>query len=423
MIQTEATLPAMRRNGPVVDVERIRADFPILQRQIRGKPLVYLDNAASSQKPLAVLDAMDRYYRETNANVHRGVHTLSEEATAQYEAARGKLTAFIGSCCPKEVVWTRNATEALNLVAFSWGRANIQRGDRILLTEMEHHSNLVPWQILAAERGAELDFVPVTDNGLLRLELLNKLLTPRTKLFAFTAASNVVGTINPVKEMTATAHKAGALVLVDACQAVPHMPVNVQELDIDFMAFSGHKMLGPTSIGALWGRRELLNAMPPFMGGGDMIREVHLRESRWNEIPWKFEAGTPAIAEVIGLGAAVDYLQEVGMDAVQATERELTRYAYERMSAVEGLRILGPGPEERGGLISFILGNTHPHDIAAALDSMGIAIRAGHHCAQPLHERYGIPASARASFYLYNTQAEVDALVEGLQKVVEYFGV
>ncbi len=407
----------------VVDVERIRADFPILQRQIRGKPLVYLDNAASSQKPVAVLDAMDRYYRETNANVHRGVHTLSEEATAQYEAARGKLTAFIGSCCPKEVVWTRNATEALNLVAYSWGRANIKRGDRILLTEMEHHSNLVPWQILAAERGAELDFVPVTDNGLLRLEQLNKLLTPRTKLFAFTAASNVLGTINPVKEMTAAAHKAGALVLVDACQAVPHMPVNVQNLDIDFMAFSGHKMLGPTSIGALWGRRELLNAMPPFMGGGDMIREVHLRESRWNEIPWKFEAGTPAIAEVIGLGAAVDYLQEVGMDAVQAMERELTRYAYERMSAVEGLRILGPGPEERGGLISFILGNTHPHDIAAALDSMGIAIRAGHHCAQPLHERYGIPASARASFYLYNTQAEVDALVEGLQRVVEYFGV
>ncbi len=423
MIQTEATLPAMRQNGRGLDVEHIRADFPILQRQIRGKPLVYLDNAASSQKPLAVLDAMDRYYRETNANVHRGVHTLSEEATAQYEAARGKLTAFIGSCCPKEVVWTRNATEALNLVAYSWGRANIKRGDRILLTEMEHHSNLVPWQILAAERGAELDFVPVTDTGLLRLELLNKLLTPRTKLFAFTAASNVLGTINPVKEMTAAAHKVGALVLVDACQAVPHMPVNVQDLDIDFMAFSGHKMLGPTSIGALWGRRELLNAMPPFMGGGDMIREVHLRESRWNEIPWKFEAGTPAIAEVIGLGAAVDYLKEIGMDAVQAMERELTRYAYERMSAIEGLKILGPGPDERGGLVSFILGSAHPHDIAAALDSMGIAIRAGHHCAQPLHERYGIPASARASFYLYNTKAEVDALVDGLQQVAEYFGV
>jgi cysteine desulfurase / selenocysteine lyase len=423
MIQTEATLPAMRQNGLGLDVERIRADFPILQRQIRGKQLIYLDNAASSQKPVAVLDAMDHYYRNTNANVHRGVHTLSEEATAQYEAVRGKLTAFIGSCCPKEVVWTRNATEALNLVAFSWGRANIKRGDRILLTEMEHHSNLVPWQILAAERGAELDFVPVTDNGLLRLELLNKLLTPRTKLFAFTAASNVVGTINPVKEMTAAAHKVGALVLVDACQAVPHMPVNVQDLDIDFMAFSGHKMLGPTSIGALWGRRELLNAMPPFMGGGDMIREVHLRESSWNEIPWKFEAGTPAIAEVIGLGAAVDYLQEIGMDAVQAMERKLTRYAYERMSEIEGLKILGPGPEERGGLVSFILGNTHPHDIAAALDSMGIAIRAGHHCAQPLHERYGLPASARASFYIYNTREEVDALVDGLQKVVEYFGV
>ncbi|OQA45947.1 MAG: putative cysteine desulfurase [Chloroflexi bacterium ADurb.Bin325] len=423
MIQTEATLPAIRRNGLELDVERIRADFPILQRQIRGKPLVYLDNAATSQKPLAVLDAMERYYRETNANVHRGVHTLSEEATAQYEAARGKVAAFIGACCPKEVIWTRNATEALNLVAYSWGRANIKRGDRILLTEMEHHSNLVPWQILAAESGAELDFVPMTDDGLLRLDHLDRLLTPRTKLFAFTAASNVLGTLNPVKEMTAAAHKAGALVLVDACQAVPHMPVDVQDLDIDFMAFSGHKMLGPTSIGVLWGRRELLNAMPPFMGGGDMIREVHLRESRWNELPWKFEAGTPAIAEAIGLGAAVDYLQEVGMDAVHAVERELTGYAYERMAPIEGLKILGPGPEKRGGLISFVLGGAHPHDIAAALDSMGIAIRAGHHCAQPLHECYGIPASARASFYLYNTKAEVDALIAGLQKIAEYFGV
>jgi cysteine desulfurase / selenocysteine lyase len=404
-----------------LDIERIRADFPILDREVKGKRLVYLDNAATSQKPRAVLDTMDRYYTETNANVHRGVHTLSEDATAQYEAARGRVTSFIGSCCPKEVIWTRNATEALNLVAFSWGRANVKRGDRILLTEMEHHSNLVPWQILAAERGAELDFVPVADNGTLMLDRLGKLLTARTKLFSFTAASNVVGTINPVKEMTAAAHKAGALVLVDACQAVPHMPVDVQDWDIDFMAFSGHKMLGPTGIGVLWGRRELLNAMPPFMGGGDMIREVHLRESRWNEIPWKFEAGTPAIAEAIGLAAAVEYLESLGMDKVYAAEKQLTRYAYERMSETEGVKVLGPAPEKRGALVSFIMGNVHPHDIAAALDSMGIAIRAGHHCAQPLHERYRVPASARASFYLYNTREEVDLLVEGLKKVAEYF--
>ena len=319
------------------------------------------------------------------------------------------------------MIWTRNATEAINLVAYSWGRANLQRGDRVLLTEMEHHANLVPWQILAAERGVELDFIPVADNGTLVLDHLDRLLTPRTRLFGFTAMSNVVGTLNPVKELTAAGHKAGALVLLDACQSVPHMPVDVQDLDVDFMVFSGHKMLGPTGIGALWGRREILNAMPPFMGGGDMIREVHLRESRWNELPCKFEAGTPAIAQAIGLGAAVAYLEQAGLAAIHQAERDLTAYAMERMSEVEGLRILGPAADQRGGLVSFVLGDVHPHDIAAALDSMAIAIRAGHHCAQPLHERYGIAASARASFYLYNTKEEVDLLVKGLHKVVEIF--
>lgn len=405
-----------------LDVERIRADFPVLNRTVRGKPLVYLDSAASSQKPVAVLDTMDRYYRETHANVHRGVHTLSEEATALYEGARAKVSRFIGACCPKEVIWVRNATEAINLVAYSWGRSKLNRGDRILLTEMEHHANLVPWQILAQEKGIELDFVPIADNGTLILDNLKQLLTPRTKLLAFSAASNVLGTINPVKELTAAAHRVGALVLLDACQAVPHAPINVQELDIDFMAFSGHKMLGPTGIGALWGRREILNTMPPFLGGGDMIREVHLRESRWNELPWKFEAGTPSIAEAIGLGAAVDYLDDLGMANVHAEEQALTAYAMERIAEVEGVKIMGPAAGKRGALVSFILGDVHPHDIAAALDSLGIAIRAGHHCAQPLHERYGIPATARASFYVYNTRAEVDTLVAGLRKIAEYFG-
>jgi cysteine desulfurase/selenocysteine lyase len=404
-----------------LDVEAIRADFPILQRRVHGMPLIYLDNAATSQKPRAVIDSLTRYYEQTNANVHRGVHTLSEEATAQYEGARAKLASFIGSCCPKEIIWTRNATEAINLVAYSWGRANLKRGDRVLLTEMEHHSNLVPWQILSTEIGFEIDYVRVADDGTLILDELPKKLTPRTKLFSFTAMSNVVGTVNPVKEMTALAHKAGALVLVDGAQSVPHMPVDVQELDIDFMAFSGHKMLGPTGIGALWGRRELLNAMPPFMGGGDMIREVHLSGFKPSELPWKFEAGTPAIAQAIGLGAAVDYLTEVGMDAIHRAERELTTYAMQRLPEVKGLKFLGPKADKRGGLVAFTLEAAHPHDIAAVLDNLGIAIRAGHHCAQPLHERYRIPASARASFYLYNSKEEVDLLVKGLGKVVEMF--
>lgn len=403
------------------DVSRIRADFPILERQVQGRDLVYLDSAASSQKPAAVIDAMDIYYRCTHANVHRGVHTLSEEATAQYEGARAKVSQFIGACCPKEVIWTRNATEAINLVAYSWGRANLRQGDHILLTEMEHHANLVPWQILAAERDCVLDFIPLAEDGTLRLEGLQRLLTSRTRLFSFTAASNVLGTLNPVKELTQAAHSVGALVLVDGAQSVPHLAVNVQQLDIDFMAFSAHKMLGPTGIGALWGRRELLSAMPPFLGGGDMIREVHLRSFKSSELPWKFEAGTPAIAEAIGFGAAVEYLEALGMDAVQAHEQEVTAYAMARLSEIKGLRILGPSAGHRGGLIAFTLGDIHPHDIASALDTMGIAVRAGHHCAMPLHERFGIPASARASFYVYTTRAEIDALVDGLENVIKFF--
>ncbi len=404
-----------------LDIETVRADFPILERRVHGLPLVYLDNAATSQKPRAVIDTLAHYYEQTNANVHRGVHTLSEEATAQYEGARARVSEFINATCPKEVIWTRNASEALNVVAYSWGRANLQRGDRVLLTEMEHHSNIVPWQILAAERGIELDFVRVADDGTLILDNLNKLLTPRTKLFGFTYMSNVVGTINPVKELVQAAHKVGALVLLDACQAVPHMPVDVQALGADFLAFSGHKMLGPTGIGVLWGRRELLNAMPPFMGGGDMIREVHLSGFKSSELPWKFEAGTPAIAQAIGLGAAVAYLSRIGMEIIHRAERDLTGYAMQRLPEVKGLRILGPAAEKRGGLVAFTLDAAHPHDIAAVLDNLGIAIRAGHHCAQPLHERYAIPASARASFYLYNTREEVDLLVKGLHKVVEMF--
>jgi len=403
-----------------LDVEAIRADFPILERRVHGLPLVYLDNAATSQKPRPVIEMLTRYYECSNANVHRGVHVLSEEATAQYEGARAKVASFIGSCCPKEIIWTRNASEAMNLLVQSWGRANLKRGDRVVLTEMEHHSNIVPWQILSAELGFEIAYVRVADDGTLILDDLPKLLN-RTKLFSFTYMSNVVGTINPVETLVKAAHKAGALVHLDACQAVPHMPVDVTALDVDFMSFSGHKMLGPTGIGALWGRRELLNAMPPWMGGGDMIREVHLTGFKPSELPWKFEAGTPAIAQAIGLGAAVDYLEQVGMAAIHQAERELTAYAMQRLPEVEGLRILGPAADQRGGLIAFTLGDAHPHDIAAVLDNLGIAIRAGHHCAQPLHERYRIPASARASFYLYNTRQEVDLLVKGLHKVVEMF--
>ncbi len=396
-------------------LEQIRADFPILQRQVHDKPLVYLDNAASSQKPEAVLRVLDEYYRRYNANVHRGVHTLSEEATMAYEGARTKFARFINAKSTKEIIFTRGTTEGINLVAQSWGRANLKPGDEVLITEMEHHSNIVPWQILRDELGFTLRYLPITDEGLLDLSQLDQLLNERTKLLSFVHASNVLGTINPVADLVAAARAVGAKILLDGAQSVPHMPVDVQALDVDFFVCSSHKMCGPTGVGVLYGRRELLDAMPPFMGGGDMIREVRMSGSKWNDLPYKFEAGTPAIAEVIGLGAAVDYLTGVGMDWVHKHEQQLTRYAHECLSEVEGLRILGPGPEQRGGLVAFALNDVHPHDISAVLDQAGIAIRAGHHCAQPVHDHYNLVASARASFYLYNTTAEVDQLVAALE--------
>lgn len=400
----------------------IRQDFPLLARSVHGKPLVYLDSAASSQKPLAVLETMNEYYSMYHANVHRGVYEISEEATARMEKARVKVARFINARQSKQIIFTRNTTESINLVAYTWGTAHISAGDLIVLTELEHHSNLVPWQLLAQRTGARLEFIPTTDNGLLRLDIYEQLLQQEPKLVAFAQMSNVLGTINPAREMIAQAHKAGAVVVVDAAQSVPHMPVDVQELDADFLCFSGHKMLGPTGIGVLYGRRELLEEMPPFMGGGDMIRTVHLRESTWNDLPWKFEAGTPAIAEAIGLGAAVDYLNQPGMERVHQLEREITTYAMEQLRAVPGLTIYGPEAEQRGGVISFTLGDIHPHDLASILDQeFGVAIRAGHHCAQPLMERYGLSATARASFYIYTVPSDVDTLVQGLHKALSIF--
>lgn len=400
----------------------IRRDFPILQRQVGDKPLVYLDNAATSQKPAAVLQTLDDYYQRHNSNVHRGVHTLSEEATQAYEDARTRVAQFINAPSTKQIIFTGGTTASINLVAYTWGRANLGPGDEVLITEMEHHSNIVPWQILREQLGFTLRHVPMTDNGLLDLSHLDQLLTERTKLFCFTHMSNVVGAINPVVQLVAAAHAVGAKVMLDGAQSVPHLPVDVQALDVDFLAFSSHKMCGPTGLGVLYGKRDLLEAMPPFMGGGDMIREVKLSGSKWNSLPYKFEAGTPPIAQVIGLGAAVDYLSQVGMTWVHEHEQLLTKYAYDRLRAVEGLRILGPGPEQRGGLLAFTLNDVHPHDLSALLDREGIAIRAGHHCAQPVHDRFGIVASARASFYLYNTTEEVDQLITALEKSSTFFG-
>src|SRR5712692_4451198 len=400
----------------------IRKDFPILSRQVHGKPLVYLDSTPNSQKPRAVIDTMNVYYETYHANVHRGVYQISEEATAAMEKARVKVARFINARQSKQVIFTRNTSESINLVAYSWGSANIFAGDLVVLTEMEHHSNLIPWQLLAQRTGARLEFVPVTDDGLLRLDVYEQLLQQQPKLVAFTHMSNVLGTINPARQMITQAHAAGATVLLDAAQSVPHLPVDVQALDADFLCFSGHKMLGPTGIGVLYGKRDLLEAMPPFMGGGDMIRKVGLRESSWNDLPWKFEAGTPAIAEAIGLGAAVDYLNALGMEHVRQHEQAITSYAMEQLKAVPGLTIYGPGASERGGVISFTLGDIHPHDLASILDQeVGVAIRAGHHCAQPLMERFGLSATARASFYVYTIKDDIDTLVGGLRKALEIF--
>jgi len=405
-----------------LDVTHIRADFPVLEREIHpGVPLVYLDSTATSQKPSVVLDAMDGFYRCCNANIHRGVHTLAEESTGAYELARKRMAEFIRSPSPRQVIFTRNATESINLVAYTWGRANLKAGDVVILTEMEHHSNIVPWHILAAEKNICLEFIPVTDEGLLDLDIYRSLLELQPKLVAFTHMSNVLGTVNPAAEIIRLAHAAGAVVLVDGAQSVPHLPVNVQLLDCDFLAFSAHKMCGPTGIGVLYGRKELLEAMPPFLGGGDMIKRVHLRSFTANELPYKFEAGTPAIAEAVGLGAAVGYLTSVGMEAISAHEQEIIAYALERLEEIPGVSVFGPRAEYKGGVASFMLKDVHPHDIAQILDGQGIAIRAGHHCAMPLHEKFGIPATARASFYLYNTREEVDKLVEGIYKVKRVF--
>src|SRR5579875_219694 len=414
----DARTPAART------VEEIRRDFPILARQVHGKPLVYLDSTASSQKPQSVIDAMTHYYQTYHANVHRGVYEISEEATAAMEKARVKVARFINARHSKQIIFTRNTSESINLVAYTWGSANIKAGDLIVLTEMEHHSNLVPWQLLAQRTGARLEFIPVSDDGLLQLDVYAQLLQQAPKLVAFTHMSNVLGTINPAQEMIAQAHAAGAIVLLDAAQSVPHLPIDVQALEADFVCFSGHKMLGPTGIGVLYGKRDLLEAMPPFMGGGDMIRTVKLRESTWNDLPWKFEAGTPAIAEAVGLGAAVDYLSTLGMENVQRHEQELTAYAIERLSSVPNLTIYGPPAHQRGGVISFTLGDIHPHDLASILDQeVGVAIRAGHHCAQPLMERFGLSATARASFYVYTMPEEINILVQGLHKALQIFQV
>ncbi len=406
-----------------IDSEKIRLDFPTLLREIKpGIPLIYLDSTATSQKPSVVLNAMDVYYQQSNANIHRGIHTLAEESTAAYEEAREKVKRFIHAPSAKSIIFTRNTTESINLVAQTWGRANLSQGDVIILTEMEHHSNLVPWQILAAELNLRLEFIPVTKEGLLDMVEYQSLLQLEPRLVAFSHMSNVLGTVNPAKDIIRFAHHIGAVTLVDAAQSVPHLPVDASDLDADFLAFSGHKMCGPTGIGVLFGKTELLESMPPFLGGGDMIKRVELRSFVPNSIPHKFEAGTPAIAEAIGLGAAIDYLDGIGMEAVAAYEHEIIDYAMKRLEKIPGLWIFGPESQYKGGVASFTLDDIHPHDIAQVLDGFGIAVRAGHHCAMPLHQKYNLPATTRASFYLYNTKAEADRLVDGLYHVKDLFG-
>ncbi len=413
--------------APPLDVTRLRADFPILatllhQRDDRpGVPLVYLDNGASTQHPRQVIQAMVDVYERHYANVHRGIHALSEESTDRYEAARRRVQHFLNAASEEEVIFTRGTTESINLVARSWGDANLRPGDEILLTEMEHHSNIVPWQQAAARTGAVIRWLPITDDGRLAMDRLDEFLSPRTKIVAVTAMSNVLGTINPIETIVAAAHRAGAPVLIDAAQSVPHQTTNVQALGADFLAFSGHKMLGPTGVGVLYGRRELLEAMPPFLGGGNMIRRVTTEEFEPAELPARFEAGTPPIVQAIGLGAAIDYLEQVDMDAIHAHERALVTRAHEVLSAISGVRVLGPGPRHTGGIVGFVIDRVHAHDVAQVLDRYGVAVRAGHHCAMPLHKRLGITASTRASFYLYNTPAEVDVLASAVEETKRVF--
>jgi cysteine desulfurase/selenocysteine lyase len=404
-----------------IDVERIRRDFPILERTINGKPLVYLDSAATSQKPVQVIEAEADFYRNHNANAHRGIYQLGEEATEAFEGARATLARFFGAPGPATVVFTRGTTESVNLVAQGWGRKFLRPGDEVLLTEMEHHSNIVPWQLTAAVTGATLRYIPLTDDGQLDLSQLGSILTERTKILGVTGMSNALGTITPLKQLIESAHAVGALVCVDAAQMAPHLSINVSELDCDFLAFSGHKMLGPTASGGLYAKAELLEAMDPMFGGGEMIREVFFDHATWNDVPHKFEAGTMQIAQQVGLGAAVDYLEVLGMDAVREHEEEITRYALDRLLEA-GATVYGPKDASiRGGAVSFWYRDVHPHDLATILNEEGVAIRAGHHCAQLAMRRFGTPATARASFYVYNTKDEVDVLVESLAKAEDIF--
>jgi cysteine desulfurase/selenocysteine lyase len=403
------------------DVRKIREDFPILKQKIHGKPLIYLDNAASTQKPQVVIDTIKRYYETDNANVHRGVHLLSERATKQYEDARIKVQRFLDAAQPREVIFVRGTTEAINLVAQTFGRMTVGAGDEVVISHMEHHSNIVPWQILCEEKGAVLRVAPITDEGELRLDEYEKLLNPRTKIVAITHVSNTLGTINPIRRIIELAHQRGIPVLVDGAQAVPHMAVDVQELDCDFYAFSGHKLYGPTGIGVLYGKLAMLEAMPPYQGGGDMISSVTFAKTTYNVLPHKFEAGTPNIAGVIGLGAAIDYLNGLGLDNVAAYERELLAHATEALARIPSVRFIGTA-RERSGAVSFVMDGIHPHDIGTILDQEGIALRTGHHCTQPLMDRFGVPATARAALAFYNTHEEIDALVKGIHKVKEVFG-
>jgi cysteine desulfurase/selenocysteine lyase len=406
---------------PELDVEAVRAEFPILHQTVHGKPLVYLDNAATSQKPRFVLDAISEYYEKENANIHRGVHYLSERATADYEKVREKVQRFLNAARSSEIIFVRGTTEGINLVAQSFGRANVAAGDEVLITAMEHHSNIVPWQMLCQEKGAKLRVAPINDRGELLLDEYEKLLGPRTKIAAITHVSNALGSVNPVKRMIEMAHRRNIPALVDGAQAVPHMTIDVQDLDADFYAFSGHKMYGPTGIGVLYGKTALLEAMPPYQGGGDMISSVTFEKTTYNKLPYKFEAGTPDIAGVIGLGAALDYVADVGMDAIAAHEHDLLAYATESVSAIPGVRIIGTAAE-KAGVLSFMVGDIHPHDVGTILDQEGIAIRTGHHCSQPVMERFCIPATARASFAIYNTREDIDALVRGIKIVREVLG-
>jgi len=402
------------------DVLRIRQDFPILKRKIRGKPLVYLDNAASSQKPKAVIDAITRLYSEDYANVHRGVHELSQRSTEAYEGARLKVRRFINAGSEREIIFVRGATEAVNLVAQTYGRVQVRAGDEVLITTMEHHSNIVPWQILCEEKGAHLRVAPINDRGELILDELEKLLGPKTRLLALAHVSNALGTINPVREIIRMAHERDVPVLLDGAQAVPHMAIDVRELGVDFYAFSSHKMFGPSGVGVLYGKEALLEAMPPYQSGGDMISSVTFEKTTYNRLPYKFEAGTPNIADVVGLGAAIDYLDGIGMEAIGAYEHELLDYGTQALSEIPGLELVGTA-REKAAVLSFTLEGVHPHDVGTILDQDGIAVRTGHHCAQPVMDRFGIPATARASLALYNTKAELDLLVAGIHKVIEVF--